>query len=304
MRFFTAILWASAVLKTRATISVTDAAIIGVSAQNDFANILALRDWAPGDVLFLTADEINSDGSIDFIISPDVWRFTVPPEGVGAGDTVFFNVTEADGWMIESTGTGIDINENGEELSLFTGSIPSPSYVYSMVTEASFSAASSNVPPGLVLGFTALALDGGHAFYDDNGVFTVLDLLSRISDRSNWRFFASGIDRDTFENTVQFIDLGGGNIQVVGTTESPTSLSPTPAPTRTQDSGWDNLSIGGKIGVGIIMAIVILCIAPYMCGCEDCDTGDPGDCNCDCDCNGGDCGGGDCGGCGGGCGGC
>jgi len=177
-------------LEVESLIGPGDAAIVGISTSNNLVRILALRDWAPFDTLILTENPIRPDGHLGFIFVCDCWRYTVPTGGLAAGESILFNARFGNGW--DELQGFLSLDDGGEEITLFTGNISSPNYVYALTTEDNFSFLST-VPPGLVEGNTAFSLNGDNAIYEDEGIFNTSELLSRIANRNFWRYEERGI---------------------------------------------------------------------------------------------------------------
>jgi len=248
--------WHARVQHAVGLVQPTDLAIVGLSAApagTDFVVLLALRDWAEGDVIRLTENPVSSSGEIlnvNIIFPAYVWSYTVPTGGIAAGERVVFDRTPTNGWT-EVSGS-LSLDHPDEEVNLYTGSESSPAFIFSLITAGSFAAVEGDVPPGLVEGSTAFALNAASGYFVGDGNFTIPEFLSTAADRNNWVTSADDIPLDRLLG-MEF-SSGGGNILASSANAFVPTASPSAAPTQfptASPPASKGLKAGGIAGIVI-----------------------------------------------------
>ncbi|MEO0801987.1 MAG: ExeM/NucH family extracellular endonuclease [Cyanobacteria bacterium J06642_2] len=177
-----------------------DLAIIGVNADNDSNgndsfNFVLLTDIEAGTEIFFTDNSVLSDGS--FRTSEGILKYTAA-SNVAAGTVVSF--TGIGGEFTSESGS-FALSVSGDQVIAYQGTAAAPTFIYAAQTNSTeFQTGSddsnqSDLPPGLTVGSTAVAVGSGPGAEDefDNSTYneslssgTQAELLTAISDASNW----------------------------------------------------------------------------------------------------------------------
>ena len=214
-------------------LSAGDIAIIGVNTDGDDSfSFVALANIAPGETIFFTDNAYVSD--LDGMGNPGLrgtegtLQYTVPAAGLAAGQVVSFTGPAGTGDLPLATDpptagfsraifdpSGFSLTVAGDQILVFQGdvdfggaSISNTRYIYALQTNSTEFQSSltnttpnianlSELPPGLTVGQTAVAVGVGAGDLDetDNAVYdtssaitsgTRGQLLSALSTVSNW----------------------------------------------------------------------------------------------------------------------
>lgn len=183
------------------SLSAGDIAIIGVNSDNpdDFSFVL-LVDIDAGTEIRFTDSGVLSDGS--FRANEGAVKYTAPST-LTAGTVINFVNNSADFTADNDVGVGTNgfsLSASGDQIIAFQGLSTNPTFLFALLTnstEFQADATSSNtsaLPPGLVVGTSAVAVGAGagptqevdNAVYSGPVTGSPTELLAAISDASNW----------------------------------------------------------------------------------------------------------------------
>ncbi|MEL6389086.1 MAG: ExeM/NucH family extracellular endonuclease [Bacteroidota bacterium] len=189
-------------LTAQTTLTAGDLAIIGVNTDNpdEFAFVL-LVDIAAGTEIRFTDSGVRMDGT--FRPNEGALKYTAPT-ALGRG-TVINSITNATNFVADNdlgVGTGgFNLSGSGDQVIAFQGASTTPTFIYAVQTNSTqFQTGSddsnqSDLPPGLVVGTTAVAVGFGSGAEDefDNSTYgesvtsgTQAELLAAIGNPANW----------------------------------------------------------------------------------------------------------------------
>ncbi|MEO1571655.1 MAG: endonuclease [Bacteroidota bacterium] len=179
-----------------------DLAIVGFNADDpDAFAFAALSPLAEGTELRFTDNGWQARGG--FRASEGTFIYTVPSGGLDPGTVV----------SVEGP-SGVSFSASGDQVLAYVGSEDTPSFLYALNVEGDVwqaNATSSNtsaLPPGLLNGRTALAVDErDNVTYDGPIMGSRSELLAAISDPENWS--GSDSDRQSFPAAFTVLDQGG-----------------------------------------------------------------------------------------------
>ncbi|MEL6477685.1 MAG: ExeM/NucH family extracellular endonuclease [Pseudomonadota bacterium] len=178
-----------------------DIAIIGVNTDTpDSFSFVALTDIPQSETIFFTDNGVLSDGSIR--PNEGTLTYTPPAAGLTAGDVVTVNAAD----LTASSGTlsengSFALSTSGDQLFAYQGSEASPTFIFAVQTNSTVFQTNSNdsnqsdLPPGLTVGTTAVAVGAGSGAESefDNSTYnesvtsgTKTELLAAIADAANW----------------------------------------------------------------------------------------------------------------------
>lgn len=183
------------------SLSAGDIAIVGVNSDNpdDFSFVL-LVDIDAGTEIRFTDSGVRSDGS--FRANEGAVKYTAPSALI-AGTVINFVHNTADFMADNDAAVGISgfsLSTSGDQIIAFQGLSTNPQFLFVLLTnstEFQADATSSNtsaLPPGLVMGTSAVAVGAGagptqevdNAVYSGPVTGTPAELRAAICDASNW----------------------------------------------------------------------------------------------------------------------
>ena len=183
-------------------LSAGDIAIIGVNTDNpdEFA-FVALVDIAAGEEITFT--DSGWQGTA-FRPNEGAVRWTAPAGGITAGTVISFSGVGGD-WVAANdanVGTnGFNLSASGDQVIAFQGDSAAPTFLFAVQTNStewqtgSNDANQSDLPTGLVIGETAVAVGAGSGAESefDNSTYndavtsgTQAELLAAIANQANW----------------------------------------------------------------------------------------------------------------------
>ena len=178
------------------TLAPGDLAIIGLNADNpDSFSFVLLTDIEAGTEIFFTDNGVLSDGS--FRANEGIVKYTAP-SALSAGAVIEF--TDASGDFATESGS-FALATSGDQIIAYQGTVDNPTFIYAVQTNStqfqtgSNDAQQSDLPPGLTVGTTAVAVGAGAGPEDevDNSTYnesvttgTQAELLAAISNAANW----------------------------------------------------------------------------------------------------------------------
>lgn len=183
------------------SLSAGDIAIIGVNSDNpdDFSFVL-LVDIDAGTEIRFTDSGVLSDGS--FRANEGAVKYTAP-SALTAGTVINFVNNSADFTTDNDAGVGTNgfsLAASGDQIIAFQGLSTHPTFLFALITNSTefqadaTSANASALPPGLVVGMSAVAVGAGagptqevdNAVYSGPVTGSPAELLAAISNASNW----------------------------------------------------------------------------------------------------------------------
>ena len=178
------------------TLAAGDLAIIGINADNpDSFNFVLLTDIDTGTEIFFTDEGVLSDGSLR--TSEGTVKYTAPT-AISAGTVIQFTGIGGDFTLEDS---GFALSTGGDQVIAYQGTAATPTFIYAAQTNStqfqtgSNSTLQSDLPPGLTVGTSAVAVGFGPGVQDefDNSTYnealtngTQAELLAAISNATNW----------------------------------------------------------------------------------------------------------------------
>jgi hypothetical protein len=201
------------------SLSAGDIAIIGWNGDDDDDVLLvSFVDIEAGTVIYLT--DKSWDGSA-FTSSEGYNQYTVPEEGVSAGDVILISnnndsPTSSNGGTVVEI-SGFNFSGSGDELYLYQGADEATptGFIFAIATKTSWGE-NELLNTGLTDGTNALAIWGAN---DDNGEYTGArigsqsELIALISDSDNWSTTDGSGDQSITFTTTAFT-LNDGNAPV------------------------------------------------------------------------------------------
>ncbi|MEM6255550.1 MAG: DUF4114 domain-containing protein [Cyanobacteria bacterium P01_D01_bin.156] len=227
------------------TLAAGDLAIIGINADNpDVFSFVLLTDIDSGTEIFFTDNGVSSDGSLR--TSEGTVKYTAPT-AITAGTVIQFTGTSGD----FSTENGLfALAADGDQVIAYQETAAAPTFIYAAQTNSTQFQTGSNgtnqsdLPPGLAVGTTAVAVGSGSGAGDefDNSTYneTVTSgsqaaLLTAISNAANW----TGNDTGP-------IALADGPFTVNGGNQAPV-LSGNATFTAIGEDGLDTANLGNTV---------------------------------------------------------
>ncbi|MGF1455969.1 MAG: ExeM/NucH family extracellular endonuclease [Alphaproteobacteria bacterium] len=200
------------------TLQAGDIAIIGVQADTpDAFSFVALTDIPAGEEIFFTDNGVFDDGG--FRLNEGIIRW-VAPNDVAAGTVIAFTGV---GGAFTTAGGSFALSTSGDQVFAFQGTTDNPTFLFAVQTNSTQfqvgadDAQQSALPPGLVVGETAVAVGAGAGAESefDNSTYngavtsgTKEELLAAIADAANWNGSNSVIS--IFNGPFTVTGSGGG----------------------------------------------------------------------------------------------
>ncbi len=201
-----------------------DVAIVGVNTDNpDTFSFVTLTDITIGTKLFFTDSGIQTDGS--FRGNEGAILYTAP-SNLSAGTIVNFSGI-SDDFTNASDGhvgtNGFNLSTSGDQIIAFTGSTENPTFIFALQTNSSMFQTNSNdsnqsdLPPGLEIGRTAVAVGAGQGAESefDNATYNLSvnsgtkdELLTAIATNTNWDGTNNRIDDLPANGTISVVSHG------------------------------------------------------------------------------------------------
>ena len=213
--------------------SVGDIAIIGINSDNpDQFTFVVINDLAGSTTITFTDSGVNSSGNLRGNEGAVIYE--TPGTGLSAGTVVSITVNSGNNSSFSASASignisngndsnvgnnGFNLSASGDQVIAFTGSSASPNFIAAAQTNSNQFQSGSNdsnqsdLPPGLTVGTTAVAVGAGSGAESefDNSEYTGprgnfennTIALTTINDNSNW----SGTDSPITLNTTDFSPL-------------------------------------------------------------------------------------------------
>ena len=163
----------------------------------DSFSFVALRAIEAGTVIHFTDNAVNADGALRPNEGTVSW--TAPAGGVAAGGVIALTSPTDNAWTGTSGGGagsgGFNLSAANDQIVAYQGPLGSPERFLAAVSTNNFlsagaaTAQDSYLPPGLVVGETALVLPGSN---DDNAVYagptagSAAELRAALNNGANW----------------------------------------------------------------------------------------------------------------------
>lgn len=183
-------------LQAQTSLTSGDIAIIGINADGeDRFSFVVLTDITSGTEILFTDNGVMADGS--FRNNEGVVRY-VAPNAISAGTILSFTGITGD---FSSLSGSLVLSTSGDQVIAFTGSVDSPTFIFAAQTNSTEFQTNSNdsnqsdLPPGLIVGTTAVAVGAGTGAESefDNSVYNMSvvngnkeTLLAAIANNANW----------------------------------------------------------------------------------------------------------------------
>ena len=179
-----------------------DLAIIGFNFDNpDELSFVLLTDITAGTEIKFTDNGVRNDGS--FRTGEGIYTWTAQ-QNYSAGSVV----------TLSDLGN-IAFSSRGDQIVIYQGSESNPAFLFALNSQGNgfqsdaTSKSTSALPPGLVEGETAIALNEiDNAIYVGQTTGTQTELLAAISDQANWT--GSNSDRQTLASDSFTVSAAGG----------------------------------------------------------------------------------------------
>ncbi len=201
-----------------------DIAILGFKADNpDEFTFIALADISAGEVVYFTDNGVRADGT--FRANEGIIQWS-PSSPVAAGTVLTYTAADGDFTVADA---GFDLSASGDQIIVYQTDaadlVSEPKFIFAAMSNSTqFQAGSddsnqSDLPPGLVVGETAVAAGAGAGAESefDNVYYsgaltsgTKAELLAAIADAANWTGDNNSYVRPSGPFTVGGGDGGGG----------------------------------------------------------------------------------------------
>ena len=234
------------------TLSAGDLAVIGINADNpDAFSFVLLVDIEAGTEIFFTDNGVFNDGS--FRTNEGIVKYTAAT-AVSAGTVIEFTGIGGD---FTTEDAGFDLSASGDQVIAYQGTVDNPIFIYAAQTNStefqvgSNDAQQSDLPPGLTVGTTAVAVGVGAGAESevDNSTYnesltsgTQAELLAAISNAANWNGDNNRIG-NLADGPFIVTDAGGGGTTITLFEEDFQSFdgsgfAPTPTGGQLDSDAW------------------------------------------------------------------